>query len=275
MSKELSLSEIQNMSLQVLKKVADICEEKGLKYYLIYGTLIGAIRHKGFIPWDDDIDIMMPREDYQELLKYFYENSNENFDLELFEPRTNSKYPYMIARVCDKSTYIQTHNEDDCGMGVFIDIYPYDGLGNTWSEAKQLGFKGDLLSSLCYQSTRQHFETGITQGAVRKILKCPLYILAKCFGHDFWRNKLFQLEGQKSYDSNKYVGCVVWLTGGEKDIFEREWFGDGVIVPFGEYQFRVPDQYDKMLRHMYGDYMQLPPESEQIGHHNYKVFFRE
>lgn len=272
MRKELSFQENQQQALEVLKKVADICEKKGLKYYLVYGTLIGAIRHKDFIPWDDDIDIMMPRKDYEELLNYFHDENPEG--LELFEPKTKKNYPYMIARVCDTATYIETHNEVDCGMGVFIDIYPFDGLGNTREEAVKFGLKGDLLSSLCYQSTRKHFEVGITKGFLRVAFKFPLYVVAKLFGHDYWRNKLLKLEGVKAYDENKYVGCVVWLTGGERDMFEREWFGEGIVAPFGKYEFRVPTEYDKMLRNMYGDYMQLPPESERVGHHNYKVYYK-
>lgn len=149
----LALEEIQEASLHILEKIADLCDQLHLRYYLIYGTLIGAIRHKGFIPWDDDLDIMMPRPDYEKLITYFIENTDALRPLELFEPRVNPDYPYMIARISDNRYILDVTNEKDYGIGVFIDIYPYDGLGNTPKEALHYGLKGDRLSSLCFQAT--------------------------------------------------------------------------------------------------------------------------
>ena len=79
----------------------------------------------------------------------------------------------------------------------------------------------------------------------------------------------------KQYDSSEYVGCVVWLSGGEKDIFRRKWFDETIMMPFEKYEFRVPKEYDRILRHVYGDYMQLPPEQERVGHHFFKVYKKE
>ncbi len=130
---ELSTREIQDVSLEILKQVADICEELNLRYYLMYGTLIGAIRHHGFIPWDDDVDIMMPRPDYERLLEFF--EKNKIGDLTVFSHENNDRYPYMIARISDDRYVIECENEESIGMGVFIDIYPFDGLGNSREEA--------------------------------------------------------------------------------------------------------------------------------------------
>ena len=91
-------------------------------------------------------------------------------------------------------------------------------------------------------------------------------------GKDWFQNKLESLARVKEYDSSEYVGCVVWLSGGMRDIFPRAWFDESVLAKFGEHQFRIPKNYDEILRHVYGDYMMLPPENERIGHHYYKVF---
>ena len=270
--RELTIRETQKVSLEILHTIASICEQEGFRYALIYGTLIGAIRHKGYIPWDDDVDIMMPRPDYELLLSYLKVHIQEYKYLKVFNREECPEYPYMITRISDDRYELQMQNEKPFGMGVFIDIYPYDGLGNTPKEALKFGLRGDGLSSLCYQATREHFAIETTTSLLRKAIKFPVYFISKLVGKDFFQNKLEKLAGIKNYDENNYVGCVVWLSWGEKDIFERKWFEETIVVPFEQYSFRVPKYYDEVLRHEYGDYMKLPPEKDRIGHHFYKVF---
>lgn len=275
MRKELSISEIQEISLQILKKIITLCKELNLRYYLIYGSLIGAVRHKGFIPWDDDLDLMMPRPDYERLIAYFIENRSGLMPLELFEPRVKKEYPYMIARISDSRYILDTENEENYGIGVFVDIYPFDGLGNTKKEVFHYALTGDRLSSLCFQATRKHFEIGTTKSPLRKILKYPAFLLAHAIGRDRLQERLAQMAGKRDYDNSEYVGCVVWLSGGEKDIFKRKWFEKTAEIFFDGVQVCIPGQYDKILRHIYGDYRQIPPASEQKGHHNYKAYKKE
>lgn len=272
MRKELSIKEMQNISLEILHTVAEICEKQNFRYALIYGTLIGAVRHHGYIPWDDDVDIMMPRPDYDRFLAYMKEHIREYPNLKVFNREECPEYPYMITRISDDRYVIKMANEKPYGMGVFIDIYPYDGLGRTKKEAVKYGLKGDRLSSLCYQATREHFAIETTTSFVRKIIKFPVYMYAKIRGKDHYQNKLEKLAGKKDYDSSKYVGCVIWLSWGEKDIFPREWFDKTVMMKFDQYEFRVPAEYDKVLRHEYGDYMKLPPKKDRIGHHYFKAY---
>lgn len=272
MRKEMTIKECQAVSLEILKMVTDICEKMSFRYFLIYGTLIGAVRHRGFIPWDDDVDIMMPRPDYDQLLIYLKLHISEYSHLQIFNREECSQYPYMIARISDDRYEIIMENEKPYGMGIFIDIYPYDGLGNTEREALYYGLKGDRLSSMCYQSTRLHFAIENTTSAFRKLIKLPVFLIAKLYGKNFFQNQLEQLSRIKKYDSSIYVGCIVWLSGGWKDIFLRKWFDEYTLLRFEKYKFRVPRFYDEVLRHSYGDYMQLPPEEERIGHHYYKVY---
>ncbi len=270
--KSLSIKETQAISLEILHTIATICEEQNLRYALIYGTLIGAVRHKGYIPWDDDVDIMMPRPDYNKLLKYLKKHIKEYPHLKVFNREECKDYPYMITRISDDRYVIKMANEKPFGMGVFIDIYPYDGLGNTKKEAVKYGLKGDRLSSLCYQATRQHFAIETTTSLVRKVIKLPVFLFAKSCGKDYFQNKLEKLANVKPYDKSEYVGCVIWLSWGEKDIFPRKWFDETIMMKFDKYEFRVPKYYDKVLRHEYGDYMKLPPEKDRIGHHFFKVY---
>ncbi len=270
--RQLSIRETQEISLEILKQIADICEKEGFRYYLAYGTLIGAIRHKGYIPWDDDVDIMMPRDDYERFLAYFKTHESEFLHLKLFNRDTCKEYPYMISRVSDDRYVIDMDNEKDYGMGIFVDIYPYDGLGNTQEEALKFGLKGDRLSSFCYQATRQKYAVETTKGTLKKILKFPVFLFAKIMGKNYFQKKLAKAAGLKSYDGSEYVGCYVWLSGGMKDIFKRELFDEYEMAPYEKYEFRIPKRYDEVLTHIYGDYMELPPENERIGHHYYKVY---
>lgn len=275
MRRELTIKETQEISLEILHTVAEICERQNLRYALIYGTLIGAVRHHGYIPWDDDVDIMMPRPDYARFLAYFKEHQKEYPHLRVFNREECPEYPYMISRISDNRYEIEMANEKPFGMGVFIDIYPYDGLGNTKKEAVRYGLKGDRLSSLCYQATREHFAIETTTSVVRKIIKYPVWLFSKMIGKDYFQNKLEKLSGVKKYDSSEYVGCVIWLSWGEKDIFPRKWFDETVMMPFDKYEFRVPKHFDEVLRHEYGDYMQLPPEKDRVGHHNFRVYCKQ
>lgn len=218
---ELSIKETQTVSLEILHTIAEICEKKGFRYALIYGTLIGAVRHHDYIPWDDDVDIMMPRPDYDKLLDYLRVHISEYPNLKMFNREECREYPYMITRISDDRYEIVMNNEKPFGMGVFIDIYPYDGLGQTKEEAVKYGLRGDRMSSLCYQATREHFAIETTTSLIRKIIKFPVYVFSKMIGKEYFQNKLEKLARVKDYDSSEYIGCVIWLSGVKKIFFHE------------------------------------------------------
>lgn len=267
---KMEIKDSQNISLSILKIVTDICEKLNLNYYLMYGTLIGAVRHHGFIPWDDDVDIMMPRKDHDILVNYLSQNPGELHGMELFNPDSCENYPYMITRISNPNYKIQMKNELPYGMGIFIDIYPFDGVGDKLNEALRIEHKGDILSSLCYLSTRKHFAKENTKGVIKNIIKYPAFIVSKILGKNFFQRRLFKLSNRKFYDS-KYICCATWTSGGERCLYKRKWFDKYVYLNFENYKFRVPKDYDKVLKHTYGNYMKLPPINERIGHHFYTV----
>ena len=133
---ELTLRQMQEGALNILKKLDGICREQGLRYFLFYGTLIGAIRHKGFIPWDDDLDVAMPRPDFDKLVAYCRQHRQELQPMQLMTVDDNPRYVYPIARFSDTRYRVKYQGIRDYGLGLFVDVYPLDGCGNTEEEAR-------------------------------------------------------------------------------------------------------------------------------------------
>jgi len=272
--KNLRLEEIQEQSVKILYALDSICRQEGIKYFLAYGTLLGAVRHKGFVPWDDDIDVMMPREDYERFEEYCINNSEELYPLVLFSQKTESRYPYVIDRLCDTRYTIKRDDEEDCGMGLFVDIYPLDGMGNTIDEAIEIERRAHPLSSMFCQSNKKYCRIGRTRNKRRIIKKYLLFIYAKIKGKHYFGKKLASISKQYSYDDSDYVGCVVWRTYDERDIYKKEWIDELIEHQFEEKMLMIPKHYDPVLSQIYGDYMKLPPAEKRTPHHYYKAYKR-
>ncbi|ORU01446.1 Lipopolysaccharide cholinephosphotransferase LicD1 [Anaerovibrio sp. JC8] len=271
---ELTIRETQEVALEVLKTITDLCEKIGSRYFLAYGTLLGAVRHKGFIPWDDDVDIMMPRPDYERLLSYFKEHAEEYPHIRLFNYDECPEYPYMISRFSDNRYKLVVDNEKPYGMGVFIDVYPLDGLGNDYKLAVKKAKKADFLSTCCFQATRQHYSTEINTSGhkiLKNILKIPVFIFSKIMGKDYFQRKLKCIKYEE-YEASDYVGCGVWIVGGEEDVFPRSMFTELMDSNFENYSFKIPKEYDAVLKKIFNDYMKLPPEKDRVGHHHYRTY---
>lgn len=269
----LSMKEVQKGSLEILKVIDKICDELNLKYCLAYGTLIGAIRHKGFIPWDDDVDIMMPREDYDKLIQYFIDNKEKLRPLEVINPQVNKKCPFTISRISDFRYKLDVDNEDDYGLGLFVDVYPLDGVGSTVKEYTKLKNKSSRYASMCFISTRKKVKRENTKSNLKMAIKYPAFVIAKVLGKTFFMNKLYEIAEKCNYDSSKYIGCIIWASDdGLRGIFPKKWFDEMIDVEFEGSYFKAPKDYDKVLSHGYGKYMELPPEKDRIAHHYYDAY---
>ena len=269
----ISMKDVQKGSLEILKKIDEICGLLNLKYCLAYGTLIGAIRHKGFIPWDDDVDIMMPRKDYNSFVNYFIDHKEELKQFEIINPQVNNKCPYTISRISDSRYQLDVDNEDDYGIGLFVDVYPLDGVGNTVASYSKLKNISSRFASLCFLSTRQSVKRENTKSALKYMIKFPAFVVAKMLGKAFFMNKLYNMAAKCDYDNSKYIGCIIWASDdGLRGIFPKEWFDEMIDVEFEGAYFKAPKEYDKVLTHGYGDYMKLPPEKDRIAHHYYDAY---
>lgn len=261
--KELSLKEIQKGSFEILSKFKEICTLSGFKYFLIYGTLLGAARHGGTIPWDDDIDVAMPREDYEKFIAYCKENEESLRPLELMHYSVNENYVYPIARLSDSRYATDYSNTVDYGLGLFIDVYPIDGADE--SDGRYLKKLKRMVRKIYFAGCKK---ADSSPSFVKRTLKKIYFRHAK-------RADLNKLLARFDELSRKYRAADTgkcWIAWDCPCFFDTDMFEESDELPFEGELFTVPKDYKKALTMLYGDYMTLPPEEERTGHHNYKVW---
>ncbi|MCI8957375.1 MAG: LicD family protein [Eubacterium sp.] len=268
-NKELSLKEIQKKSLEILKEVDSFCRNNQIKYFLAFGTLIGAIRHSGFIPWDDDIDIIMLREDYDKFLDLY--KSIGTYRIINFE--SEKKCPFMITRITDDHYTMKKEYGPKYKIGTFIDVYPFDGVGISQEDIKYITRKTSHYAKGLARSidTNPIKTINVLHNGLKKWLLLPLYLLPKILGTNYYREKLIKLSKRHTVESSDYIGCVIWDMS-MNGFFKKKWFEHFVEMKFEGMNFLCPREYDKVLKQNYNDYMKLPPENQRIGHHFYKMY---
>lgn len=266
MKKELSLEEKKKILVSILSKVHNFCDENNLKYFLTGGTLIGAVRHKGFIPWDDDIDIYMPRNDYEEFL---YKFNKESERYQLISLKTDGYY-LPFGKVIDTRTILIENVDSDYKMGIYLDIFPLDNLSSNYNAAlslyKEVSFYRRLLAikNATSDSKRKPYMNFLLK--VGKVVIMPVsrkWILSK-----------IDMISQKYREdtSSQYIGAICAAFYGEKEILKSEWFTERCLLEFEGGKFWAPKDYDAFLTQLYGDYMQLPPEEKRVTHHDNKAW---
>lgn len=264
----LSHNEIQEQAFKVLASIADLCDYHGLNYVLMYGTLLGAARHHGFIPWDDDIDIAMPRPDYEKLRALL---AGGHDGIRFFDHSTVKNYPYLVGRISSNGTRIHRDDELDCGMGVFVDVYPIDELGDHYHSAVVKAAILGLLSSMYFASTRTKFEPYCNG----RFLKKAYVVFARAIGAPRLRRLMgWIVRESKNGLHRRYSGAAVWMTfQSKRNVLPTQYFTELGEIEFNERMFKAPKDYDRLLKDYYGDYMSLPPKDQQKPHHEYEAFY--
>jgi lipopolysaccharide cholinephosphotransferase len=271
---ELDTPEIKAATLEIFKKITDVCDGLGLRYYLAYGSLIGVVRHQGFIPWDDDLDIWMPRPDYDKLLRYFDDPQHDTGSLVALHPSEHRLLPFLLTRISD-TRYRQIGEYGDMvpEMGTFVDIYPLDGLRGNHEEALEDNEK-TYLTVVKYMKAANFPVPNTSESYLKKLLKKLRSSLMKS-PLSYWR-ELCSGSTVEVYEKAEYVSCKLWNDAQSCKIVDRkDDYGEGKTATFEGLQVRIPDKADAILRRIYGDYMQLPPENERVGHHYYSIVPRE
>lgn len=271
---KLELAEIKQCGYEVLCAVDRVCRENGIRYSLTGGTLLGALRHQGFIPWDDDIDLMMPRPDYDRFIAVV-KQGDYGFDLRCAEI-DGEEYWYPFAKACHRKTVLKERGvqETKVSLGVYVDIFPVDGAGNSASGAKLRTMVFQFLHGLKITSNW----TGYRRSKLRKWNYEPAryvcYRLSRLLGRKLIDRMLDRFLRAKSFEASAFAGRLVGDFG-SREILPKALFASYTQVPFEGRAFATVSDGDTFLRALYGDYMQLPPKEKQVTHHEFEAYWVE
>ena len=264
--KLLDKQQIQQVLKGMLDEFVAYCQKHGLRYYLVGGTLLGAVRHQGFIPWDDDIDVGMPRKDYERFLELVKREPINDHLIAISGEEGTLSNPYCelihtgthLER--DSSQYIR----EKCQvLHLFLDIFPQDGWPESDEEAvklaRQMKHKRYMI-----QNARAKIGKGTSVGHI--IAKTPVVLLMRCIGYQRVIDQMNRIATRYDYDHSKYVGAITYGIYGPGERCLHDEVVAFTNVAFEGKQYCAPGCYDTYLRQIFGDYMQQPPEEKRIDH---------
>lgn len=262
------MTELQSKLVDMMAWYHDFCQKNNLRYYIIAGTMLGAVRHGGFIPWDDDIDVGMPRADYERLRELVSTQEGGKYVFE-YPSVSNKKYPFLWAKLFDTTTSVIEKQRDKIKRGIYIDIFPLDGIGNTREEAvnnfqpiKKKLTLNLMVSCAILKRRKLHKNLAAIVGRVIS----PVFV-----NRHKLRLSLDKLCQRYDFDDSALV-CNLMGGSNEKGIVSREYFGTPTEVKFENitvYGLEKPDMY---LKSLYGNYMQLPPVEKRVSLHDTELF---
>jgi len=268
---ENSLIERQKKVLEVFSYFVNFCDKHSIKYYCYAGTALGAVRHKGFIPWDDDVDVAMFRPEYERFVKLF--SAEHSYDYELLQPKADNGYYLIFSKVCDCNTTILEKPFYKCALGAYVDIFVLDNVTDNkelykknFNEAEKLSWRLEISSE--YRSFGHVFKQ-LLHGHARYFM----YYLPNFFNRRKYRSRILKKFNSLvlTYSNIDTKYCTLW--GGLERRYEKKWFGDGVKCMFEDLEVIIPKDADKYLTSVYGDYMTLPPVEKRVSTHD--VFYED
>ena len=258
--RELNLKEIQQVEIQILDYFVSFCEKNNLRYYLSGGTLLGAIRHKGFIPWDDDIDVCMPRPDYIKFIELFGDKQNH------FELKSDiiGTFSLPFSKLFDSRTKVITpYVNYSCEERIWMDIFPVDGLPEDINSVKKI-YKNIKFYRKIHGLANAKLGNG--RNKLRKYIKYVLKPLVSLYGANNCIQNIQEIAAKYKYEESIFVGAVTWGLYGEGERMRKDEFEKSTMVKFENKYYKTFSCWDSYLKGLYGDYMQLPPVEKRITH---------
>lgn len=266
----MTMAQIQARGLGMLRFLDELCKREGLTYWLSGGTLLGAVRHQGFIPWDDDVDVMMPRPDYERFLALARRCSTKEYVV--VTPYLHKDYAMPWARVWDMGTRVDLTNMVKFGSEtLFLDIFPVEALPNT-PRLCELYYRRVRLRDILLKCSRK---TDLWDYERLKLLKRALMAVTSLLPPNFYARRLDRFCARGSYENARNRGVCLITHYGSRECMPAEVFDGTVNLEFCGGQYPAPAGWETYLRRLYGDYMKLPPEEKRQSLHRLKVRFAD
>ena len=265
MRKITSVKELRHIQLDMMQYIHDFCMSHDIKYSLAYGSMLGAVRHKGFIPWDDDIDIMMLRVDYEKFSKLFNQPGNSYY--KTYDYRKDKGYTYPFMKVCDERT-VRIEKSTVQGLGIYIDVFPIDFYADTYEEAvsavKRIKFwKRIFVAKIMKPTAKVSFMKNLAILLVKGLtVLIPMKTVLK---------RMDDISCAKSGKKRKYCGFL--SEASKTEILNAELFEDLRDYAFENHTFKGIVDFDSYLKVQYGDYMTPPPVEHQTTMHDIVVTY--
>ncbi|MCK6127996.1 LicD family protein [Streptococcus halitosis] len=262
--RKLSIEEAKKLELDILDFIDSFCKEHGINYCINYGTLIGAIRHKGFIPWDDDIDLSMTRENYEKFIQLFSEKQSR---YKLLSLETDDQYFNNFIKIVDPTTkIIDTRNTKTYDSGVFIDIFPMDTFNDT--KVVDVCYK---LESFKLLSFSKYKNIVYGDSKLKDLIRTLFWLLLRPVSPRFFANQIEKQIQRYRVENGKYIAFIP-SKAKEKEIFPRDMFDEPIETPFEHLVLPAPKHFDTVLKQFYDDYMTVPPKEKQIYIHEFEAY---
>ncbi len=244
MDKIIPIEDVKKILVEILKYIDETCKKHNIIYFLGAGTLLGAARHKGFIPWDDDIDLFMTRENYEKFIKCSSNTKSRYITLSL---TTDEKYYYPFIKVVDSNTKaVESGVDEISNLGVWVDIFCLDDFKESFIKWKIKSFYLRKFWASCKKSNKR----------ARK-----------------WAKRVDKMA--KHYSKINLGKLAIIFSSNPKDVFKREWFNEVDYLEFEGEKYPVPKDYKAVLTCRYGDYMKLPPLDQQKSNHSVIFTYKE
>lgn len=263
---------IKKMSLDTLVEIDGICRKQGFRYFLCGGTLLGAARHHGFIPWDDDVDILMPRKDYEKFIEYCQNNETS---FKLFTLSNNKKYNQLYAKACNPNTIVfdKEAKIKMCRFGIWVDIFPLDGAGNDTKDAISF-YKKNLPAFYLFNAARwKCYFKSKNRKLGHRVSRFIVYVISRFVFNVHGLAKHVEKKYKKRpFDDYKYCSNFFGAYG-IKEIVESDIFSVTKELLFEGHYFYCPARYEDYLTCIYGNWKELPPEDKRVSNHDFKAYY--
>ena len=254
------LNDVQKIQIEIMDYIHDVCEKNNISYYIVGGTLIGALRHKGFIPWDIDIDISMPREDYSRFKNIFINECKESdFEYLDYSILDNFFKPHAIVRKKFTSFRIKDDINSKYDYGVFVDVFPLDKIPDNKHEQRKLCKKLNFYKNILYYKTSLTIPKNLFKRCVKKLFVLSLSL----FSNRFIQNKILKIMTSNNHIQTNLLCNLAGKYSMEKEAHTLDVWGNPTKYAFEGRYYYGPEKADTYLRKIYGNYMELPSLEEQ------------